>query len=284
MRVQRAVRWLAVVGLLWSSTAATIGAQAPRVEGTWEAATPSGGKITLVLQQSGSRVTGTLSGNGAQFAVEAEFGADGGFYGTARGRDGSLVIGGELDGAALGLALAELTAAGVPDMRSAQELRMQRVSAGGATPSTTGPGTAASAAPGASGTAAPRGGASAAPPANALAATPADRQLADLLVSSMWCNLQYSQQMGATTVERVVFGRDGRIASRTQRESAVNNSQGSYYGLGTDAVQGYWRVQGGRLQLSQDGRNYEPVPLTVSRNSNGYPIITTNNKEYYQCS
>lgn len=96
--------------------------------------------------------------------------------------------------------------------------------------------------------------------------------------------MRYSQAMGATTTERVVFSRDGRVVSRTQRESAVNNSEGSYYGNSTDGEQGFWRVQNGNLMLSADGMNFQPAPITVTRNSNGYPIITTGGKEYNQCN
>jgi hypothetical protein len=281
----RAGRWNRMLPMLLLALAVVhaLPAQSRRVEGTWEAATAAGSKITLVLRQDGRRVTGTLSGNGAQFAVEGELEAEATFYGTVRSRDGALFIAAELDGASLGVGLAEMNAAGVPDLRNAQQIRMQRVTtAGGAGTSSAGGGVPSGGGAAGAGGAAPAGPPASAPAAG-LAPTPADRQLADLLISSVWCNLQYSQQMGATTVERVVFGRDGRIASRTQRESAVNNSQGSYYGLGTDAVQGWWRVRGAQLQLSQDGQAYAAVPLNVSRNSNGYPIITTNNKEYYQC-
>lgn len=251
--------------------------------GSWQAPTPAGGALTLVLTQSGAQIRGTLSGNGAQFEVEAQLGADGGFYGTARSRAGTLFIGGELQGDQLGLALAEMTAQGVPDMRTAQEVRMTRAATGAAA------GTAAGAAGGASPSTAPSapsaaGSGAAGAARSELAATPADQQVAQLLLSSPWCTMQYSQQMGATTVERVTFGRDGRFASRTQRESAVNNSQGSYYGNSSDGVQGMWRVQGGNLMLSADGQRFEATPLQISRNSNGYPIVTAAGKEYYQCN
>jgi hypothetical protein len=290
----RCARAVVVAGLVVASGGAELGAQgrgqtpatpasAGGFAGTWEARTPAGGTLTLVLTQQGTQVRGTLSGNGLQFEVEAQVGADGGFYGTARGRDGTLFIGGETDGAQLGLALAELTAAGVPDPRTAQELRMTRAAAGagaGSASAAAGSGSAASGGAGAgagAGAATGRGDAS-------LAATPQDQQIATLLMSSPWCNMRYAQQMGATTIERVTFTRDGRFASRTQRESAVNNSQGSYYGNSTDGAGGFWRVQNGNLMLSADGQRFEAAPLQISRNSNGYPIVTAAGKEYYQCN
>lgn len=273
------------VTLLSGTAMDPLRAQAEGFAGSWEAAAPNGGTISLVLRQEGKRVMGTLSGNGNRFEVEAEIAADGGFYGTARSQAGRLFIGAERSGEQLGVALAELTAAGVPDLRSAQELRMRRVSAvagGSATPSAGKPRTGAS-----GGAGAPTAGAAGSGRAGAGAGaggSPADQQLTQLLLSSPWCNMRYSQQMGATTIERVVFSRDGRMVSRTQRESAVNNREGSYYGNSADATQGFWRVQNGALMLSADGRAYEPTPVTVSRNSNGYPIVTAAGKEYYQCN
>lgn len=267
MHWARAGLWLGLVGFVVARDAQAQGraqtAAAAGYSGSWQAPTPAGGALTLVLTQNGAQIRGTLSGNGAQFEVEAQLGPDGGFYGTARSRAGTLFIGGELQGDQLGLALAEMTAQGVPDMRTAQEVRMTRAASGaGAGASAGAPGAARS----------------------DLAATPADQQVAQLLLSSPWCTMQYSQQMGATTVERVTFGRDGRFTSRTQRESAVNNSQGTYYGNSSDGVQGFWRVQGGSLMLSADGQRYEGTPLQISRNSNGYPIVTAAGKEYYQCN
>jgi hypothetical protein len=43
-----------------------------------------------------------------------------------------------------------------------------------------------------------------------------------------------------------------------------------------------WQVQGGQLYLDS-GQGMQPVRMTISRNSNGYPIITADGKEYSQC-
>ncbi len=242
-------------------------AEAQGFVGSWEYTAPNGTKISLVLRQDGRRVLGSLSGNGSRFEVEAEIAADGLFYGTAKAQAGSLFIGGELNGEQLGVALAEMAAAGVPDMRNAQEMRMQRVSAGAVTPGApTGPSPSN---PGGS---------------NPSASSPADQQLSQLLTSSPWCYMRYSQAMGATSTERVVFSRDGRVVSRMQRESSVNNREGSYYGNSTDGEQGFWRVQNGNLMLSADGQNFQPAPISVAPNSNGAPIITTGGKEYNRCN
>ena len=36
--------------------------------------------------------------------------------------------------------------------------------------------------------------------------------------------------------------------------------------------------------MPPDGQNFSPTPLQVTRNSNGYPIITAAGKEYNQCN
>lgn len=265
---------------------ATVQAQAPDFAGTWEASVRNGSKLTLVLRQEGRRITGTLSGNGSTFTVEAEVADDGGFYGMARTREGAVFIGGERQGAALGLALADVNSAGVPDLRTAQEVRLTRSTAvtSAPAPAATGGGAASGVAGAGSAPAAAGAPSAAAGNVTSLGTTPADQQIAQLLVSSPWCHMRYSQQMGATTTERVVFGRDGRVVSGTQRESAVNNQYGSYYGNSSDGTQGFWRVQNGNLMLSGDGQNYEATRLVISRNSNGYPIVTSGGKEYYQCN
>ncbi len=246
-------------------------AQGQGFAGSWEASTPSGGKISLVLRQDGRRVLGSLSGNGTRFEVEAEVGADGLFYGTARAQAGTLFIGGQRSGEELGVALAEMTSAGVPDMRNAQEVRMQRVSA-------------VTADAGAGAPAPSRGTAPAPAPTAGSGSSPADQQLSQLLVSSPWCYMRYSAAMGATSTERVVFSRDGRVVSSSQRESSVNNREGSYYGNSRDGTQGFWRVQNGNLMLSADGQNFEATPISVAPNSNGAPIITAGGKEYNRCN
>jgi hypothetical protein len=49
-------------------------------------------------------------------------------------------------------------------------------------------------------------------------------------------------------------------------------------------MSGMWRVQGGMLVLSQDGVNWTPQMLQVTRNSSGYPIVHSGGKEYSQCN
>jgi hypothetical protein len=113
---------------------------------------------------------------------------------------------------------------------------------------------------------------------------PIDAQLTQLLTSSAWCAFSYNQRSGASSKERFVFGRDGMYLQQTGGETYSSGYGGTYAGQSGGGRRGRWRVQGGGLQLSQDGFNWQPQPLQVARNSNGYPIINSGGKEYTQCS
>ncbi|MEZ4219868.1 MAG: hypothetical protein R3B13_02995 [Polyangiaceae bacterium] len=122
-------------------------------------------------------------------------------------------------------------------------------------------------------------------------------QLAQLLASSPWCNFSYSgtsNGSGTTGQERVVFATDGRFTSSSSRESSYSGTGTDQYGNTTNAwgangsnsnsEQGCWRTEGTTLHLSPDGNQWGATPVSVSHNSNGYPIITANGKEYSQCN
>jgi hypothetical protein len=47
---------------------------------------------------------------------------------------------------------------------------------------------------------------------------------------------------------------------------------------------GRWKVSGGMLYLSSGNEPMQPVNLSVTRNSNGYPIVKANGTEYMQCN
>ena len=183
------------------------------------------------------------------------------------------------------LALAELTAAGVPDLSRAQERQLSPASASGGAVASAAPVAPApsASAPVASAPSAATPSGTPAPSARSLGVTAMDQQLVQLLTANAWCYMRYSQQMGSTTTERVVFSTDGRVSSGTGRETAVNNQFGSYYGNSNSGEQDFWRVETGALLLSADGRVYEATPLSVTRNSNGAPIITSGGKEYSRC-
>ncbi|MBI4500572.1 MAG: hypothetical protein HY700_05365 [Gemmatimonadetes bacterium] len=125
-----------------------------------------------------------------------------------------------------------------------------------------------------------------------------DQQLAQLLLSSRWCYFSYSgvagSSSGSSRTERAIFGANGTLVVQTGGESYysadVRNSlgntiaQGSTAGQSAGGQQFRWKVNQGMLMLSGDGVNWQPVALQVAQNSNGYPIITADGKEYSQCN
>jgi hypothetical protein len=347
--------------------------------GTYTAPNNVGGAVTLTLTQRGSQVTGTLSGNGVTFTVQGRVDQDGDFSGVVQGPQGQLYIEGELDGGQLMIVLAEMGPSGEPNLASAQELAMTRVSG------------RAMAAPPAAGPAAPRplapsarrapaagaargdpfagtfsgsgltvtlqgrdgayqgqatyqgavfplqaqgagnqlqgvyaaegqqypfealvqgdqmqfsaggqtyllqrgGGAMGAAPlgqaggqaggAAALASTPQDQQIAQLLLSSAWCSFSFNQTSGATDQERFQFAPDGTLRMSSNRETYSSGRYGAVAGQYGGGAAARWRVQNGMLMVAQDGVNFTAVPLQISRNSSGYPIVTAGGTEYAQC-
>lgn len=143
-------------------------------------------------------------------------------------------------------------------------------------------------------------GAGATPSAAASAPTgmsPQDAQVAQLLLSSKWCYFSYSgvagTSSGSSTTETVLFSPDGRMVVQTGGESYysadVRSSTGDVIAGGSTAGQRSggqqyrWRVSQGMLMTTTDGVTWQPTPLQVTQNSNGYPIITAGGKEYSQC-
>lgn len=117
-----------------------------------------------------------------------------------------------------------------------------------------------------------------------LAATAQDQQIAQLLLSSRWCSFAYSQISGRTSTEQVQFYQDGTVSQSGQSETQSSNQYGQYYGNSQNGNRGRWRIQNNMLMLSADGQQWVPTPMQITRNSNGYPIVTANGKEYSQCN
>ncbi len=273
---RRTSRWHLLCAALALLSPAWLPAQS--FAGGWRAALPNGNTLSLTLAQTGASITGTLTGSGTTLRVQAQADGSGSFVGTAASQQGSVLIAGEFQGAALHVVLAEMTAAGTPNMASASEVMFQRgAGTEAAPPVAANPKGTRGASP------APAPGAASGGPGNAIAESPADRQLAQLLLSSRWCYMRYSSAMGATTTEKVAFAADGTLAVTGNRETNTSNQYGSYYGNSGDTQRAYWRVRNGQLLLSQDGSQWEGTPLSVAPNSNGAPIVTANGKEYSRC-
>ncbi len=218
--------------------------------GTYTTRNPQGNIVTLTLEQDAKgRVTGTLSGQGTTFRVEAEARPDG-LAGTLSSEAGTLVLLSRLNGNELQVLLAEAGPDGRPNLQAARQIVMTRSAAQ-----------------------TPKSQASGSP----------EQQAVEFLTANAWCSFTYNQRSGTSTRERVVFRGDGTVTSQGGAETYSSGYGGTVAGQHASGNQGRWRVEGGMLQLSSGGVNWSPQPLEVTRNSNGYPILKSGGKEYMVC-
>ena len=119
--------------------------------------------------------------------------------------------------------------------------------------------------------------------AGSLAASTQDQQIAQLLLGSAWCSFRYSQVSGTSSTERVQFFADGTVAQGSNTDTYSSGRAGTVAGQHAGNRRGRWRVQAGALMLSEDGVNWSATPLQITQNSNGYPIVRADGKEYSQC-
>src|SRR5688500_12321164 len=115
------------------------------------------------------------------------------------------------------------------------------------------------------------------------AAAQSDGEIRQVLLSSAWCSFSYNKVSGASRSERVQFFPNGSASIASNAESYSSGRGGTASGQSSAARTLYWRVQGGDLHLSEDGRSFEPVGLQGKRNSNGSLILVADGKEYGQC-
>ena len=247
--------------------------------GTYRLNAGGGTTITLTLQQSRTgQITGTLQGN-TSFQVQAQVGANGQFAGYAANQAGRLYLEGVLAGTQLQLAMAEVGADGQPQVATARTVTMDRVAVMG------------QAAP-----AAPQGGLLLgrrnAPPAQAApggqvapgSGSPQDQQITQLLVRSAWCSFSYNQTTGTTNTERVVYQPDGTGYISSGAETYNSGRSGTVAGQHQGGTPFRWRLQNGVLLATTDGFQWGQFPLQITANSNGYPIVKADGKEYTMCN
>jgi hypothetical protein len=219
--------------------------------GTYTARNPQGNVVTMTLKQDKQgKVSGTLSGQGLTFTVEAGV-RDEGLIGTLSGESGTLFLFSRLRGAELDVLLVEPGPTGQPNMEATRQFVMTR-------------------------------GAAKKP---AAAAKPAatEQEAVQFLTANPWCSFTYNQRSGTSTRERVVFRPDGTVSQQGGAETHSSGRSGTVAGQHASGNQGRWRVRGGQLELSADGAKWAPQPLEVTKNSNGYPIIKSGGKEYMVC-
>jgi hypothetical protein len=240
-------------------------ADADAFVGTW-----NGGGLSLTLQKTGAHYTGMATAAGQQYPLQAqvENGVMTGIYSNDRVLK---VFQAAVEGDSMQLAA------------DGTRFALQRQGAAMAAPVAPGsPGSLGSLGGSLGGS---MGGVSALPGADAgaLAATPQDRQIAELLSSSAWCSFTYNRISGTSRQERWVLSPDGWASSNTNAESYSSGPYGSVGGQTRGGGQGRWRVQQSMLVVSEDGVTWQPLPMQISQNSNGYPIVNVNGKEFSSC-
>ena len=116
--------WLRCAMRLVALTLALLGCAADFAQGypgTYTAQNPQGGTVTLTLKQAQKHVTGTLSGNGTTFDVDAQAMPEG-LMGTV----GNFYLMAKFEGASLMVILAEPGPGGQPNLQAARRLVFAR--------------------------------------------------------------------------------------------------------------------------------------------------------------
>ncbi len=107
-------------------------------------------------------------------------------------------------------------------------------------------------------------------------------QLSQLLLSSNWCYLRYAS--GNTYTQKVHFDANGTWSDASESDIYVSNGMGTAEATNARQGGGQWAVRNGQLLLSSpETPQLTPIPLTITRNSNGSPILNADGKEYSMC-
>jgi hypothetical protein len=109
-----------------------------------------------------------------------------------------------------------------------------------------------------------------------------DRNLRQLLTRSAWCAFSYNQVSGTSTKQRVAFAPDGTASVNGGAETYNSGANGSYAGQSENGGTVRWKVENARLFMDQ-GQGFGDVGLTIQKNSNGYPILKADGREYMMC-
>ena len=115
-----------------------------------------------------------------------------------------------------------------------------------------------------------------------------DAAIKRFLLANDWCSFSYSGSSsgsyGHSSTSRVHLSSNGMISRRSGSENYSSNSNGSMASHGNSGDTGRWEVRGGVLYLSDGNTPMQAVNLTMTRNSNGSPILKAAGIEYMQCS
>jgi hypothetical protein len=114
-----------------------------------------------------------------------------------------------------------------------------------------------------------------------------DDAIKRVLLANDWCSFSYSGggggSYGHSSTSRVHLSSDGRISRTSGSENYSSNQYGSVASQGNSGDGGRWEVRGGVLYLASGNAPLQPVNLSITRNSNGSPILKVDGIEYMQC-
>jgi hypothetical protein len=111
-------------------------------------------------------------------------------------------------------------------------------------------------------------------------------QISRLLLSSAWCSFTYNQRTGSSRSERFVYSPNGTWSTGSRAETYNSGANGTVSGQTDGSNGGRWEVRDGQLYMAtwQMPQLQPLVGWRVTQNSNGYPIINYNGKEYSSCN
>jgi hypothetical protein len=114
---------------------------------------------------------------------------------------------------------------------------------------------------------------------------PQDAQARQVLTSSAWCSFTYNKVSGTSTTRKVVFRPDGVMTINGGAETYSSGYGGAYAGQSSSGGMMLWKVENLRLLIDQrNGTGFQDIGLTTSKNSNGYPILHAEGREYAMCN
>jgi hypothetical protein len=111
-------------------------------------------------------------------------------------------------------------------------------------------------------------------------------QLSRLLLSSAWCSFRYNKVSGTSSTEKYRFFPNGTWNNGGRTETYNSGANGTVSGQYDSEGGGRWEVRGSQLFLSSaESPALQPVEgFSVTQNSNGYPIINADGKEFSSCN
>lgn len=117
------------------------------------------------------------------------------------------------------------------------------------------------------------------------AAKSATEPLETLLLSSAWCSFKYNKVSGSSSSTRFQFFNNGTYSNSGRSETYNSGRYGTVAGQHDSGGRGQWQVHNGQLYVSNppEQPDLQPVPVMVTRNSSGYPIINAEGVEYSMC-